>query len=109
MSSVGGSRAPWWLGWLFFGVLVFAPGFVITVVDKAADSLSTYGEELPDATATESTGEAYTPPCDTQAVLDALGMNVVQYQASRGLTVDGLVGPQTGAALCAEDLSEGGA
>jgi murein L,D-transpeptidase YcbB/YkuD len=107
VSTVGGSRAPWWLGWLFFGVLVFAPGFVITVVDKAADSLSTYGDELPDATAAES--DEYAPPCDTQAVLDALGMTVAEYQASRGLTVDGWVGPQTGAALCAEDLPEGGA
>jgi hypothetical protein len=109
VSSVGGSRAPWWLGWLFFGVLVFAPGFVITVVDKAADSLSTYGEELPDATASESDSDPYVPPCDTQAALDALGMTVVEYQASRGLTVDGWVGPETGAALCAEDLPEGGA
>jgi murein L,D-transpeptidase YcbB/YkuD len=42
-------------------------------------------------------------------VLDALGLTVAEYQASRGLTVDGWVGPQTGAALCAEDLPEGGA
>jgi hypothetical protein len=109
MSSVGGSRAPWWLGWAFFGVLIFAPGFVITIVDAAATSLSKYGDELPDATE-EPTGDPYVPPCDTQAVLDALGMNVVQYQASRGLHVDGVVGPQTGAALCAEEMPpEGGA
>lgn len=102
-NGIGGSRAPWWLGWLFFGVIVFAPSVVIMVVDKAAASLSAYGDELPDAT--KSSDDTYEPPCDTDAVLEALGMTVPQYQESRGLTVDGWIGPQTGAALCAEELS----
>jgi murein L,D-transpeptidase YcbB/YkuD len=107
VSSVGGSRAPWWVWPVVGGVFLFMPGLVLGMVDRADESLEKYSARSEQSE--QQSSDEYVPPCDTQAVLDALGMNVVQYQMDRGLHVDGLVGPQTGAALCAEDLPEGGA
>ena len=104
---------PWWVPWVVGGAFVAFPALVIGCSERVVGSLETYATELEQAGTYESSsssGESaeYVPPCDVQAVLDALGMNVVQYQAARGLYVDGVVGPQTGAALCAEELPEGG-
>lgn len=101
----GGSRAPWWLWPLGLAVFLLAPSFVMASVDKAASSLEEYSAKWSDGTYEPSEPtDPYVAPCDTDAVLDALGMDVVQYQMDRDLYVDGVIGPQTGAALCAEEI-----
>jgi murein L,D-transpeptidase YcbB/YkuD len=109
---MSGSRTPWWFGWVVLAIVLAVPSTVAWAATAGINAIHTIADELEqavDAPSEQQSSDEYVPPCDTQAVLDALGMNVVQYQMDRGLHVDGLVGPQTGAALCAEDLPEGGA
>lgn len=101
---------PWWF-WPV-GLAILFPPLAFAACDRVEAGLEQYSvrlEERADGAGVNEQADVYIPPCDTDAVLDALGMSAGEYQASRGLYVDGWVGPQTAAALCAEELPVGDA
>lgn len=105
MSTVtSGSRAPWWLWPLVIGGFFAFPGLYLGCAESSAEKVRTEFEERELGSDSSDDQDEYVPPCDTDAVLEALGLTAIEYQAARGLYVDGWVGPQTAAALCAEEI-----
>lgn len=103
---MAGSQMPWGFKVGAVVVAIMFPPLVVSAVDRTVGAINTYATSLEQVA---QTTVPWSPPCDVGAVLDALGLSVVEYQAARGLTVDGVVGPQTAGAACAEvlPLSEG--
>lgn len=98
---MAGSQMPWSVKAGAVLVVIMFPPLVVSAVDRTVGAINTYATSL-EAVAPSTV--PWSPPCDVQAVLEALGLSVVDYQAARGLTVDGVVGPQTAGAACAEVL-----